>query len=64
MSPSESAKPTSTRQETWMVWRQDDNGNRFVVERHLSREEALALVAELEARGHKQLYCAAAETGG
>jgi hypothetical protein len=46
-----------------MVWRHDDNGNRFVVERHLTREEALSLVAELEARGHKQYCCAVAEQG-
>jgi hypothetical protein len=35
----------------WIVWRQDDNGNRFEVARHTSRE-----AAELEARGHKQAY--------
>ena len=63
MSQSKNPEAISKVQEAWMVWRQDDNGNRFVVERHLSREEALALVAELEAGGHKQLYCAVAETG-
>jgi hypothetical protein len=42
--------------EEWVVWRQDDNGNRFVVRRLESREEAENLAAELEARGHKQLY--------
>lgn len=42
--------------ETWTVWRQDDLGNRFVVTTGLTRAAALALNAEYEARGHKQLY--------
>jgi hypothetical protein len=46
-----------------MVCRQDDNGNRFEVKRHLSQEEALRLVAEFEARGHKQFYWAVPESG-
>jgi len=41
---------------TWAVHRQDDNGNRFVVETGLSRQEAERLVAMYEERGHKQLY--------
>jgi len=40
--------------ETWTVHRQDDNGNRFVVDTGLSREEAERLVAVFESRGHKQ----------
>jgi hypothetical protein len=46
----------SRTQATWTVYRQDDNGNRFVVQTGLSREEADRLAAALEARGHKQLY--------
>jgi len=46
---------------TWAVRRQDDNGDRFVVETGLSQEEAERLVAELEARGHKQVYWAEPE---
>jgi uncharacterized protein YciI len=42
--------------EMWCVFRQDDNGNRFVVARHFRREDAERLVAELDARGHKQHY--------
>lgn len=42
----------------WEVHRQDDNGNRFVVETGLSRAAAERLVALLEGRGHKQLYWA------
>jgi hypothetical protein len=41
---------------SWTVHRQDDNGNRFVVESGLIREEAERLVREFEGRGHKQLY--------
>ena len=41
---------------TWMVRRQDDNGNQFVVQTGLSREAAEQLASELEARGHKQVY--------
>ncbi|GGN43366.1 hypothetical protein FHR83_001810 [Actinoplanes campanulatus] len=44
----------------WRVWRQDDNGNRFVVARFTSRAEAEKLAAEMESRGHKQLYWVAA----
>ncbi len=44
---------------SWEVWRQDDNGNRFQVQAGLSEDRARRLVAELEARGHKQTYWAA-----
>ena len=47
----------------WKVMRQDDTGNRFVVETNMSREAAEQLAAELEARGHKQLYWAEPEEG-
>jgi hypothetical protein len=50
--------------EYWAVHRQDDNGNRFVVERYLTREAADRLVEELTARGHKQFYWAEPESGG
>jgi hypothetical protein len=45
----------------WVVWRQDDNGNRFVVSRHDTRDQAEAVAARFEARGHKQLYWVAEE---
>lgn len=51
---SESNKETVAAK--WSVHRQDDHGNRFIVLAGLSREEAERLVAEFEARGHKQLY--------
>ena len=44
--------------EDWIVFRIDDNGNVFTVKNDLSREEAERLVAEFEARGHKQMYWA------
>jgi hypothetical protein len=40
------------------VTRQDDNGNVYVVAELATEAEARALVAELESRGHKQLYSA------
>ena len=40
----------------WVVWRQDDNGHRFEVSRGHTREEAVRLVREFEARGHRQSY--------
>jgi hypothetical protein len=49
--------------ERWVVWRQDDNGNRFEVARKDSRAEADELAALMEARGHKQLYWVAKAAG-
>lgn len=51
---------TGTADRRWIVWRQDDNGNRYEVERFASRADADALAAEMEARGHRQLYWVAA----
>jgi hypothetical protein len=48
--------------ERWIVWRQDDNGNRYQVARKDSRADADALATMLEARGHKQFYWVAAAT--
>jgi UDP-N-acetyl-2-amino-2-deoxyglucuronate dehydrogenase len=45
----------------WAVYRIDDNGNTFVVREHVSRDEADRVVAEFEARGHKQMYWAERE---
>jgi hypothetical protein len=47
----------------WIVWRQDDNGNRFEVARKDSRADAEELAAVMEARGHKQLYWVAKAPG-
>lgn len=40
----------------YSVWRLDDNGNEFLVRDGLAEDEALSLVREYEARGHKQAY--------
>ncbi len=44
----------SDEEKTWRVMRQDDNGNRFLVESGLPEDRAHALVEDLTARGHKQ----------
>jgi hypothetical protein len=41
---------------TWIVWRQDDNGNQYEVSRHSARAQAEAVAAMMESRGHKQIY--------
>jgi len=38
------------------VWRLDDNNNEFLVQDRLTEHEALALVREYEAKGHRQAY--------
>ena len=38
------------------VWRVDDNNNEFLVRDKLTEQEALALVREYEAKGHRQAY--------
>lgn len=40
----------------WALFRQDDHGNRFLVERFADRPQAEAARHDFEARGHKQLY--------
>lgn len=40
----------------WRVMRQDDNGNRYLVNRYLTRTEAEREIARLESSGHKQFY--------
>jgi hypothetical protein len=40
----------------WLVMRQDDNGNVFVVAELASEAAARTIARELEARAHKQMY--------
>jgi len=40
----------------WELWRQDDNGNRFLVGRYGIRSAAEAKLAELSRVLHKQTY--------
>jgi hypothetical protein len=43
------------KRETWELWREDDNGNRFLVARG-SREDPEQQRLQFEASGHKQRY--------
>lgn len=52
------AFPPVAAVEWWAVWRTDDTGNTFLVRDKLTYQEAQTLVAEFEARGHKQTYFA------
>lgn len=45
----------------FVVWRQDDHGNRYPVSRHHSRDDAQSRADDLEASGHKQTYWVADE---
>lgn len=47
---------TTPPENSWCLWRLDDNGNRFLVRRFADRTEAEAVAAAYEARGHKQRY--------
>jgi hypothetical protein len=63
MADDERGAANSGRPDLWIVWRQDDNGNRFEVARKDSRLEAEDLAAAMEARGHKQMYWVAKAPG-
>lgn len=52
---------SSLTSQRWRVWRQDDNGNRFLISRNLSEEDAIKPAQHLESRGHKQVYWADCE---
>jgi cell division protein FtsN len=41
---------------SWLVIRQDDNGNRYRVGRYATKDEAQKIADSLDGRGHKQLY--------
>lgn len=40
----------------WQLWRQDDNGNRFLVGEYVTRELAEQRLTELTSCQHKQTY--------
>jgi hypothetical protein len=42
--------------DSWSVWRQDDNGNHFLVQDGLGYDEAKSTVESFTAKGHKQYY--------
>lgn len=41
---------------TWQLWRQDDNGHRFLVGEYQDKADAEARMAELMVCIHKQTY--------
>ena len=41
---------------TWQLWRQDDNGNRFLLGDFATRELAERRMGELTQGHHKQIY--------
>jgi hypothetical protein len=41
---------------SWAVWRQDDNGGKFLMGANLTENQAQDMVKEFEAKGHKQTY--------
>ena len=47
----------------WLLWRLDDNGNRFVVAAFARRDEAEAAARDFEAHPHRQTYWVEAERG-
>lgn len=53
---SEPASDCLAGEKKFEVWRQDDNGNKFVVEKFATREEAEASAKTFSDRGHKQHY--------
>ena len=54
--PAKAEGSCCSHKEKFEVWRQDDNGNKFLVEKHETREAAQASAQNLTDRGHKQLY--------
>lgn len=62
-SPDMKNNEQATQEEWWVVWRQDDNGNRFAVARFCSREAADNTANEFESRSHKQIYWVSRVTG-
>ncbi len=53
---SESGGCCSPPEKKFEVWRQDDNGNKFLVDKHETRQQAEASAKTLTDRGHKQTY--------
>ena len=43
---------------SWSVWRQDDNGNRFLMKANVTQSEASGAVDHYQSLGHKQHYWA------
>lgn len=59
--PSLAARPDHDLGHPFVVRRQDDHGNKYMVSRHHTREDAQSRADDLEASGHKQTYWVAHE---
>lgn len=57
------AEKKSSKKEKWTVWRQDDNGNKFMVAENLSQEEAANTTEMFGSKAHKQIYWAEPSEG-
>lgn len=49
-------KQTDSDSREWILWRQDDNGNRFAVRAFQNRDDAMHEKRVMESKGHKQTY--------
>lgn len=45
-----------TNSTIYELWRQDDNGHKFLVETFSCKADAIKAMKEFESRGHKQTY--------
>ena len=54
----EALAPDRVPEAVWELWRQDDAGNRHLMQDRLTEAQARALAARYERRGHKQMYWA------
>ena len=50
--------------QSWSVWRQDDHGRRFEMQRGMTQSEAEKMARQYEERGHKQTYFVEPTSGG
>lgn len=49
-------KLVDKRSPLWNLWRQDDNGNKFLMKSFYSEQQAAKAKAEFEEKKHKQIY--------
>ena len=49
-------KEADTPTNRWQLKRQDDHGNQYVIGLFASKEKAAQMMADYEAKGHKQTY--------
>jgi len=49
-------KDQLAQEQRWSLWRQDDNGQRYEIERNLPLKQARDRLSEFESHAHKQTY--------